>query len=413
MTSVNERAPEEAVPAGQPASRPSLLHGPFLLVLPLTLFGYGLEAIVRTVTPLMMLSRGGDAVAVGILASAYALPSVLFRPIVGGLIDTGRHGRLLRGGIASVTIVPLFLLLPGVITMIVVRFINGIAWTFFSVSTHSLVAKLAPPDRRGEASGIFMGFFAIAGVISPGLGVALYSASGEALALIVGAALGVVAFFITTRIQVPESMRPAGIEDAPLGFRARWLGRLVEPSALPWTLLLVTSYSAYAIFAIFPPVYAVHLGVPVELLVAYFPIFGFAQAISSPVFGRLADRLGWRTSIVLGCLLAGAGLMVATIPTFVTFTIAAFVFSLSQSLVNTTISALTMERAPKHRLGSAMATYTMGYQIATGLSSLLWGALIENVGFSWVFVVAGAFQLLTIALAFVFIRPPRRTATER
>jgi MFS family permease len=131
------------------------------------------------------------------------------------------------------------------------------------------------------------------------------------------------------------------------------------------------------------------------------------------MFGRLADRLGWRTSMVLGCLMAGTGLLIATVPSFVTFTIAAFVFSLSQSLVNTTISALTMERAPRHRLGSAMATYTMGYQVATGLSSLLWGALITSLGFSWVFVVAAGFQVLTIGLSWAFIGSARPNGSSR
>jgi MFS family permease len=405
MTAVDDARPAD------PAARASLLRGAFLMVLPLTLFGYGLEAIVRTVTPLMMLARGGDAVLVGVLASAYALPSVLFRPIVGGLIDSWRHGRLLRGGTIAVAVIPLFLLLPGQLMMIAVRFVHGIGWTFFSVSTHSLVAKLAPPNRRAEASGIFMAFYAIAGVIGPGLGVALYTVSGEWLPLVVAALVGGAAFLVASRIRVPEA---AGltVPAAATGPRSRALGRMVEPSALPWAFLLVTSYSAYAIFAIFPPVYALHLGVPVEVLVVYFPIFGFAQAISSPVLGRLADWLGRRTSMILGCSMAGVGLIVATIPSFVSFTVAAFVFSLSQSLVNNTISALTMERAPKHRLGSAMATYTMGYQVATGLSSLLWGALITSVGFSWVFVVAAAFQVLTIALCFVFIGPPRPGGTR-
>jgi MFS family permease len=415
MTGVEERGAVDGAEAGGTAQpRLSLLRGPFLLILPLTLFGYGLETVVRTVAPLMMLARGGDAVAVGILASAYALPSVIFRPIVGGLIDSWRHGRLLRSGMVATTIVPMFLLLPGQLTLIVIRFINGIAWTFFSVSTHSLVAKLAPPDRRGEASGIFMGMYAVASLLGPGIAVALYAGSGEALALLVAALLGVIAFVVTTRIKVPESGPGATAQDVPTTTAARWLGRLVEPSALPWTLLLITSYSAYAIFSIFPPVYALEVGVPVEVLVAYFPIFGFAQAISSPLFGRLGDRVGRRTSMVIGCTVAGVGLLIATIPSFITFTIAAFVFSMSQSLVNSTISALTMERAPKHRLGSAMATYTMGFQIATGLSSLLWGALITSVGFGAVFLVGAAFQVLSVVLSFVLIgTPPRRDPAPR
>ena len=70
----------------------------------------------------------------------------------------------------------------------------------------------------------------------------------------------------------------------------------------------------------------------------------------------------------------------------------------SQSLVNPTISALVIERAPRHRLGSAMATYSIGYQFSTGTSSILWGAIITNFGFTWLFVVAAGLQVLTIVL---------------
>jgi MFS family permease len=410
MTTVEEAAGQRVE---QTDRRPSLLSGPFLLVLPLTLFGCGLEAVLRTVTPLMMLDRGGTAITVGILASAYALPSLLFRPVVGYLIDSWRHGRLLRLGALGSTVLPVLLLIPGQVAMIVVRFLNGTAWVFFSVANHSLVAKLAPANRRAEASALFMSMYALAGLLGPAIGVALYTSSGELVAIAAAVVIGVGALAVALRVQAPETSRRAQQEPSPAGTDRGWLAILVEPSALPWTLLLVTSYTAYALFTIFPPVYALAVGAPVELLVVYFPIYGIGQVVSSPVFGRLADRLGRRSSIVLGCAMAGTGLVVATIPSIVTFTIAAFVFSLSQSLVNPTISALTMERAPKHRLGSAMATYTMGYQVSTGLSSLLWGALITIVGFTWVFVVAIGFQILTIALSFALIRSPGRVVQAR
>jgi MFS family permease len=138
---------------------------------------------------------------------------------------------------------------------------------------------------------------------------------------------------------------------------------------------------------------------PIEVLIAYFPIWGLAQVVSQPFAGRLGDRLGRVRSMVLGCVVASAALLVALVPGIETFTIAAILYAFSQSLVMATISALTMERAPRHRLGSAMATYSVGYQVATGISSLLWGTMITTVGFTWVFIVALGFQLLTIGLA--------------
>jgi MFS family permease len=168
--------------------------------------------------------------------------------------------------------------------------------------------------------------------------------------------------------------------------------------------MLVLSFSAWSIFTVFPPVYVQHLGVPVEVLVLYFPVFGLAQTISQPIFGRVADVLGRMRSMIAGAAMCLVGLLIAVIPdasvpAMVTFGIASFFYGLGQSFVNPTVSALVMERAPRHRLGSAMATYSIGYQFATGISSILWGAIITTLGFTWLFVVAAAFQVLTILIS--------------
>jgi MFS family permease len=172
----------------------------------------------------------------------------------------------------------------------------------------------------------------------------------------------------------------------------------------------VLSFSAWSLFTVFPSVYVQHLGVPVEVLVVYFPIFGLAQAISQPIFGRVADVLGRMRSIVLGAAMCLVGLLIAAVPDAVlpgmlTFSVAAFFYALGQSFVNPTVSALVMERAPRHRLGSAMATYSIGYQFATGTSSILWGAIITTIGFSWLFIVAAGFQVLTILLGRRLLAP--------
>ena len=140
-----------------------------------------------------------------------------------------------------------------------------------------------------------------------------------------------------------------------------------------------------------------------EVLIAYFPIFGLAQVLFQPFVGRLGDRLGRARSMISGTAIAAVSLVVALAPGFAAFTIAAVIYAIAQSLVMATVSALTMERAPKHRLGSAMATYSVGFQVATGISSLAWGTMIASVGFGWVFAVALGLQLLTMALAIRFL----------
>jgi predicted MFS family arabinose efflux permease len=51
-----------------------------------------------------------------------------------------------------------------------------------------------------------------------------------------------------------------------------------------------------------------------------------------------------------------------------------------------------------------MATYSMGFQIAAGLGALMWGAIIEWVGFPWPFAAAIVLQLITVVLARAWLR---------
>lgn len=404
----------ESTPAASPAPpaaarRESLLTTGFRQILAVTFLSFGAESLVRAVVPLMVLDRGGDAVLVGLVTTAYSLPSLLFRPLVGNLIDSWHHKLLYRGGAFMTVIVPNLLLLPGIPVMMVVRFLTGTAWGFFSVSNHSLMAKLAPPNRLAEASGVFMTMPALGQLFLPALGVALYTSAGrDALwPILMASAMFLGSFLITTRMHVP----PPPPKPAPVaGERTSLLGRFVEPSALAGTAMLIVSFSAWSIFTVFPSVYALHLGEPIQVLVLYFPVFGLAQAISQPVFGRVADRMGRMRSITLGALMGMVGLLIVIVPATIvppmmTFAIGAFIYALGQSFVNPTISALVMERAPRHRLGSAMATYTIGFQFATGTSSLLWGAIITSFGFTWLFVVAASLQVLTIAMSRVLLAP--------
>jgi MFS family permease len=380
----------------------------FQRVLVVTFLAFGMEALVRAVVPLMVLARGGDAVAVGLVATAYSIPSLLFRPFVGQLVDSWHHQRLYRGGMIVAGAVPLFLLVPGIPAIAAIRFLTGTGWAFFSVSNHSLMAKLAPPQRRATASGVFMTMPAIGGLILPSIGVALYSATGEVAPVLFAIGLGLAAAFVTFQIQVPPSApRPTA---APDSRQPGLIERFVEPSALPGTAMLVLSFSAWSLFTVFPPVYVQHLGVPVEVLVLYFPVFGLAQTISQPIFGRVADSLGRMRSIMVGAAMCLVGLLIAIIPDgvvpgMVTFATAAFCYALGQSFVNPTVSALVMERAPRHRLGSAMATYSIGYQFATGISSIVWGAIIITLGFTWLFAVAAALQLVAIVLSSRLLAP--------
>lgn len=382
---------------GATAARYSLFTPGFVGVLLMAGLGFTAESILRTVVPLMVLDRGGDAVWVGVAAAGAALPSVVFRPFIGGWIDTWRHDLLLRIGAAVTALSTLLLLLPGLLTLAVMRFVQGSGWATFSVSNHSLMAKLAPTHRRGEASGYFMAMPALATLIGPAVGVTLYVGAGEppplALALGLGLAAVVAAFVVRIPAQAAAE-RPAATESG---------GRVLERSAIPSTLMVTTFMAGHSLFIVFPPVYLASIGEPVEVLALYYPIYGLVMTVSQLLVGRASDRLGRAASIRLGCSLAIVGFASAILLAgMAALIVAAIAYAMAISLVSPTLSALTIDRAPAGRLGAAMATYSLGYQLATGAFGVVWGVVIAFLGFPWPFAVAILLQVVTIALSLHF-----------
>jgi MFS family permease len=383
---------------GATAARDRLFTPGFVGVLFMAGLGFTAESILRTVVPLMVLDRGGDAVWVGIAAAGAALPSVVFRPFIGGWIDTWRHDLLLRIGAAVTSLSTLLLLLPGLLTLAVMRFVQGSGWATFSVSNHSLMAKLAPTHRRGEASGYFMAMPALATLIGPAVGVTLYVGAGEPppLALALGLGLAAVAAAFLVRIPAQAAVeRPATSAESG--------GRVLERSAIPSTLMVTTFMAGHSLFIVFPPVYLASIGEPIEVLALYYPIYGLVMTVSQLLVGRASDRLGRAASIRLGCSLAIVGFASAILLAgMAALVVAAIAYAMAISLVSPTLSALTIDRAPAGRLGAAMATYSLGYQLATGAFGVVWGVVIAFLGFPWPFAVAILLQVVTIALSLHF-----------
>ena len=376
------------------SGRAGMLTRPFLAVLLLTFLGFAFEHVLRPVVPLIVIDRGGGAVLVGVVAAVHSLPSVLFRPTIGRLIDTGRHALLLRLGAVLGTVAPLGLLLPGFAALGPVRFVQGTGWALYSVSTHSLMARRSPADRRGEASGYFMAMPALAHLIGPGLGVALYLATGAIGPAVLATALGVAATAISFRLRLPSP--PVELSVRP----ETRLERILEPTALPATLMIAGFMLPHALFAVFPPIYALEVGAPLEWLAVYYPFYGLVLFLSQLVAGRASDRYGRKAAILAGCGAAVVGLLLALVGGgFVTFALGAAVYALGVALVSPTMSALTIDRAPPDRLGAAMATYSVGYQLSSGMGSLLWGAVLGVGGFAAAFAIAIAFQFGTMALS--------------
>jgi hypothetical protein len=64
-------------------------------------------------------------------------------------------------------------------------------------------------------------------------------------------------------------------------------------------------------------------------------------------------------------------------------------------------------------MGSAMATYTLGFPLATGGSAALWGLVITVAGYPTPFLVGAVLHATLLVLLFIFGRRLTRGPGER
>ena len=85
-------------------------------------------------------------------------------------------------------------------------------------------------------------------------------------------------------------------------------------------------------------------------------------------------------------------------------TLGGILYAAAAGFTSPAMMALVMDQSPPARLGSAMATYTLGFQFGSGLGAALWGLMIDSVGFPWPFIAAAGLQLVMLLLV-IRLRP--------
>src|SRR5712691_4232195 len=130
--------------------------------------GIGMVVPVRV---LYAQSRGASLAIIGAMASAYLISNFVFQYPVGWLADRwGRKNIILIGLLAQAVLSLTYLLITDPVMFVVLRFVEGIAAAAVLPPARALIADAIPPERRGEAYGLFSAFFNAGFLLGPGVG---------------------------------------------------------------------------------------------------------------------------------------------------------------------------------------------------------------------------------------------------
>lgn len=367
------------------------------------LVGFGHENTIAPVLPLIVLERGGDAAFVGVLVAAYGIPSIVLRPLLGRWLDTPRRPAIVRTGATVVGLAPLGYLVASLPGMIATRTVQGVGWAAYGTAGHAILARVAPAGRRGEAAGYYNAMPALAVLVGPAIGLWLFANVSAAAPFVLSSALGLTGLLLTRRLPLEghSRERATGDETAP---RPRLVAGLFDPVAVVPMVLIATFMSVQSLFVIFAPVFARAQGIPIGDLAIYYPAYGAVVLTAQLALGRVSDRIGRRPTVALGCVVAVLGLATAgLVGGLGGLLFGGSLYGVATALTTSSLGAVAMESAPPERLGSAMATYSLGYQLGTSIGGAAWGAIISAAGYPWPFLGGTVVLAATLALAAVSI----------
>ncbi len=383
-----------------PSSR--LITKPFVAVTVVTAAFFVYVGMLVPILPTFIEDElGGGELGVGLSIAVFALTAVAARPWIARLIERfGRRkviqaGALLAAGAGFATV-----LANSLVVLLVLRGIAGVGEAALFVAAATLVADLAPPERRAEAASYFsVAVFGGLG-IGPILGELVvgddryHAAFGIAAAF--AALAAVLALWVPSQVELGDGDDGALEEHAVGGRRA-----LLHPAALGPGLVLAAGIGAFATFSAFVPEHSREVGLPGSggLFAAYSVVCLLLRLTGA----RLPERLGPRRSVTIAlCSTASSLTLLAAVPQAWALWASAMLIGVGQAFLYPSLMALTVNRVSERERAVALGSFTMFFDVGTMAGGLALGAVAEALGKRSAF--AGGVVLAAIGLWLLWTR---------
>jgi len=252
----------------------------------------------------------------------------------------------------------------------------------------ALVVQLAPPERRGEALGLYGVALSLPAVFCAALGLWLVESSGYAPVFLLGASTPLLGF--AAALAIPSS------DGRQQRSAAGLLSGLMRGPLLRVFLLFASCTAASGVVVTFLPLAAPGPGLfsaATALL-----LLGLASTLSRWWAGRFGDRRDPRLILAPSLLLAGVGMVVLSLEGFALLG-GALLFGAGFGALQNATLLLIMERVQKAEYGLGSTLWNLAFDAGTGVGAFVFGFVVGIAGFSLAFYLCAG--LLVAALVFI------------
>jgi predicted MFS family arabinose efflux permease len=360
------------------------------------------------ITPLLPTyadEHGISKTGAGILEATYAA-GTLIGAIPAGILAArvGVRATVLLGlallGISSFV----FGIADSIIVLDVARFMQGVGGACSWAGALAWLVALSPAARRGELIGTAMGAAIVGALLGPALG-ALAEAIGTVPVFSLAAVLAAGLAAVSLRIPAPE--RSGAADPRSLGRAAR------DPRVAGGMALTALPGVLFAAIGVLGPLRLDALGAGSLAIGATFIAASTLEAISSPIVGRVSDRLGRLVPIRAGLLCATPLLLLIPHPE-TAWIVAALIVFVSPAIGASWAPAMALladgieARGVNVAMGFSLVNAAWGIGHVTGGAG--GGALADAAGDVTAFA---ALAVLCLGVALVLLRMRSRETRGR
>jgi predicted MFS family arabinose efflux permease len=368
--------------------RGTLLTRPMLALISSTLAGLVGFYLLLSVVPLYADEVGGGSTGAGFATAAFMLSTVLAQTQMPRALARFGYKPVLAVGLLSLGL-PAFLYAStsGLPSVLAVTLARGVGFGITTVVFAALVVELAPPERRGEALGLFGVAITLPAIFCSPLGLWLVDSYGYGSVFLLGGAtpmLGFVSFLGIRATRGGGRLNGAG-----------FLEGLSRGPLLRLVLLFATCTMVGGVLVTFLPLAAPGAGV-FSAATAILAL-GLATAAGRWWAGRFGDRYGTQGLLAPGLVCAALG-VVTLEQGGPALLIGATLFGIGFGVLQSATLVMVMARVSKGEYGLGSTLWNAAFDAGTGIGAFLFGFVIEASGFSSAFYLCAALLLAALLL---------------
>jgi MFS family permease len=325
--------------------------------------------------PIYIEKIGGTESEIGLIIGVFTISAVVLRPFIGQEVDRrGRKIILISGILVFLISMLLYDYTKSVTSLLLLRVLHGIGWGAATTAATTLIADIAPPNRRGEAMGVFGMASNVAMAIGPALSIILLQAYDFSILFSISAGISLVSLLLALPISETMVKHPK----TPLFSRE---------ALFPSTLMFIISLT-YGSIVSFLSLFALKQGIANPGV--FFSVFAVTLILVRALAGKLSDIKGRKFVIIPGMVLISTGLWILSTASFLeSFLAAALLYGLGFGLVHPSLMAFLVDRVSETGRGAAMGTFTASFDLGIGTGSILLGLVLQYYGFQVMYTLGG------------------------